>query len=118
MSEYKMSENFIKLKSSAMKLFCVILIAFLVEVYAEHFKEIYNTFGRIFYMLGGTYLTANLMSTPIQEFQKALTPYLPRIFRSNQKLEDCLFKYQRLKPFIKEKTIIKLEQYIKEADVF
>jgi hypothetical protein len=114
-----MSENFIKLKSSAVKLICVVFIAFLVEVYGEYFKEIYNTFGKIFYMLGGTYLTANLMSTPIQEFQKALNPYLPRIFRSNQRFEDCLYKYNRMKSFITNPTTInKIEQYIREAEVY
>jgi hypothetical protein len=114
-----MSENFIKLKSSAIKLLCVLLIAYIIESYGIHFKELYETFGKIFYMLGGTYLTANLMSTPIQEFQKALNPYLPRVFRSNQKLEDCIFKYQRIKQHItKPDTIKKIDQYIQDAELY
>ena len=112
-------DNFTKLKSSAIKLAGVLAVAFLIETYGEYFKDLYETFGRIFYMLGGTYLTANLMSTPIQDFQKALTPYLPRIFRSDRKLDDCIHKYNRLRPYItRPDTIKKLEEYFREAEVY
>ncbi len=114
-----MSENFIKLKSSFIKLSFVIIFAILTELYGEHFKEIYNTFGKIFYMLGGTYLTANLMSTPIKDFQNALSPYLPKIFHSDKTLDECIYKFNRLKSFIKDKkTVDTIEDYIKTAEIY
>lgn len=113
------SENFQRLKSSAIKLGCVLLIAYFVESYNGYFKDQSKIFSNIFYMLGGTYLTANLMSTPIVEFQKSLNPYLPRIFRNDQKLADCIHRFRRLRPFItKEDTIKKVEQYIKDAEIY
>ena len=114
-------ENFQRFKSASFRLICVLIVAIIIDLYSNnsYFQGISKTFRNIFYMLGGTFLTANLMSTPIIDFQKSLTPYLPRIFRTDQKLEDCIHRYKRIKPYItKPNTIAKLEKYLREAELY
>jgi len=114
------SENFFKLQSSVIKLICVFVIGYLIEIFNNNFND-HKIFSNIFYMLGGTYLTANVMSKPIMEFQKSLIPFIPMIFKSNQKIEKCIRKFNRLRPFIiaqsnSDNNIKKIEEYIRDAE--
>jgi len=113
------SENTNKLYSAFLKLVCVLGASFIIEIISKNFNnEFLSIFSSVFHLIGGSFLTASLMSAPIVEFQKSVIPFLPRIFRSNQRLEDCIYKYKKYKSQMTQETIKIVEKLLIEAEIY
>ena len=107
------------LKYSTVKLLIVFCITYFMDYFKDKISHIHlETIKNIFSFFGGSYLMANIMKDPINDFKNAMTSIVPNFdknyfdkMRSHKKYQD---RYNSLKNNISELNREKIEYFIQE----
>lgn len=110
-------ENLAKLKTSIFKLIGILTCSMIIEYSSYNDNKFVTMSKNIFHLIGGTFLTASLMNTPIVDFSKAIRPFLPNIFNKGNNLNKCKIKYNYLKNNIPKDVQEAIERAIKNAEL-